>query len=230
MIAPTIRPILGGARSHTVGWTWIFWFLTIDTSIALVLIVLLPETSRKIVGNGSIQPLTYLRLATSSSMCHWKSGECECARYAGRIPNPLKSFKLLFRKDNLIVVLAFGLMYAVYTCVIGSLSTLFIETYGLNQWQAGIIYVPFGVGGTVSTLFSGRLLDSMYRNARAKRGLSTDRNKGDDLDNFPIERVHLTVIWISMLATGLFTVAYGWVLGYKLACTTLSANASRVFQ
>jgi MFS family permease len=100
-----------------------------------------------------------------------------------------------------------------------SLSTLFIEIYGLNEWEAGLIYLPFALGGTASTLFSGHLLDKAYRKARTKRRLMTDRINGDDLDNFPIEKARLSVMWIPMLLITLCTVAYGWVLQYKQVFT-----------
>lgn len=96
-----------------------------------------------------------------------------------------------------------------------SLSTLFIEIYGLSEWQAGLIYIPFALGGTTSTLFSGHLLDTAYRKARTKCGLPTNRIKGDDLDNFPIEKARLKVMWVPMLLVILCTVAYGWVLQYE---------------
>ena len=89
------------------------------------------------------------------------------------MPNPLQSLKILLRKDNAVVVLAIGLMYTVYACNIATLSTLCIEIYGLNEWPAGLIYLPFGLGRTVSTFFSGWLLDTAYKNARTKQGLST---------------------------------------------------------
>lgn len=101
-----------------------------------------------------------------------------------------------------------------------SLSTLFIEIYGLSEWQAGLIYLPFALGGTVSTLFSGHLLDRAYRQARKRRGLSTDRIKGDDLDDFPIEKARLNVMWVPMLVIALCTVAYGWVLQYEQVCAS----------
>jgi hypothetical protein len=73
----------------------------------------------------------------------------------------------------------------------------------------------FGLGGTVSTLFSGWLLDTAYKNARTKRGLSTDRVRGDDLDEFPIRRERLSVMWMPMVAIGVCIVGYGWVLDRK---------------
>lgn len=194
------------------------------------MIFFLPETSRNIVGNGSIRPPKYLRLPTSSIMCHWKYSDV-VADHKWRIPNPLKSLKILFRRDNTTIILAAGILYVVYTSINISLSVLFIDIYKLNQWQAGLIYLPFGIGGTVSTFFSGLLLDKAYHNARTKRGLSTDKAVGDDLDNFPVEKARLGIIWIPMLVTTCSVVAFGWVLNYHQVCRpsppTISNRSAR---
>ncbi|KAL8860442.1 MAG: hypothetical protein Q9178_003101 [Gyalolechia marmorata] len=170
----------------------------------------LPETSRNVVGNGSIKPPKYLRLPLPNLMCHWTSSD-DLANVRWRVPNPLKSLKIITRKDNAVVMLAAGLLYVVYTCINASLSILFIDVYKLNQWQAGLTYLPFGVGGIVSTCFTGRLIDKTYRNFRLKKGLSTDRDAGDELDNFPIERARLRVVWVPMLLTACSVMAFGWI-------------------
>lgn len=169
------------------------------------------ETSRNIVGNGSRKPPVYLVLPISRFMRHWKGAD-EPSRRKSQTPSPLKSLVILWRKDNATIILACGLLYAVYTCINASLSTLFIEIYQFNQWQAGLIYLPFGLGGTGSTFISGPLLDRAYRNARTSRGLSTDRARGDDLDNFPVEKARLSVVWIPMIITICSIIAFGWVL------------------
>ncbi|KAH8802636.1 multidrug resistance protein [Xylogone sp. PMI_703] len=215
-IAPSLGPILGGVLAYAASWAWIFWFLAIAVGVCLLIMVfLLPETSRNIVGNGSIKPPKYSRLPIPTLMCHWKESNV-AASHKLRVPNPLKSLAILTRKDNAVIILACGILYVIYTCINTSLSILFIDIYNLNQWQAGLIYLPFGIGGTVSTFFSGTLLNKAYRNARTKRGLSTDKVAGDDLDNFPIEKARLSIIWIPMLVTAGSVVAFGWVLDYHL--------------
>lgn len=175
--------------------------------------LLLPETSRNLVGNGSVRPAKYLRLPLPSLMDHAEASGAP-AEHKWQIPNPLKSLTILVRRDNIIIITACGLLYLIYTCINTSLSVLFIDIYKLNQWQAGLIYLPFGIGGTVSTFFTGPLLDKAYRNARSKRGLATDKAVGDDLDKFPIEKARLIVIWTPMLMTTGLVVAFGWVLHY----------------
>ena len=172
-----------------------------------------PETSRNIVGNGSLRPSKYLRLPIRIIMCHWKDSDV-VADHQWRMPNPLKSLTILARRDNAVVIIACGILYTIYTCINTSLSVLFIDIYKLNQWQAGLIYLPFGIGGTVSTFFSGPLLNNAYRSARTKQGLPTDTAVGDDLDNFSVEKARLGVIWTPMLATTGSVVAFGWVLHY----------------
>lgn len=218
-IAPSLGPVLGGAIAFSAGWAWIFWFLALASGVCLALVIfLLPETSRNIVGNGSRKPPAYLVLPISQLMRHWKENH-ESAHQISQTPNPLKSLMILWRKDNATIILACGLLYAVYTCISASLSTLFIELYHLNQWQAGLIYLPFGLGGTVSTFISGALLDRAYRNARTSRGLPTNRAIGDDLDNFPVEKARLRVIWLPMALTICSVIGFGWVLEYQQVCS-----------
>jgi hypothetical protein len=177
------------------------------------MIFLLPETSRGLVGNGSIRPAKHLRLPIPGLMRHWKESDV-AESHKWRVPNPLKSLTILARKDNTGIIVACGFIYAVYTCLNASLSILFIDIYKLNQWQAGLIYLPFGIGGTVSTFFSGPLLNSAYRKARTARGLLTDKAVGDDLDNFPVEKARLGVIFVPMLVTTASVLSSGWVLHF----------------
>ncbi|KAF4340781.1 major facilitator superfamily transporter [Fusarium beomiforme] len=51
-LGPAIAPVIGGGILRGAGWRWIFWFLMIAGGLMLVLALILPETSRKIVGNG----------------------------------------------------------------------------------------------------------------------------------------------------------------------------------
>lgn len=213
-IAPSIGPVLGGSLAFAAGWTWIFWFLSITAGLCLTIIILfLPETSRKLVGNGSIAPMKRLRLPIPKIMCHWNEDDV-IASHKWRMTNLLNSLTILVRKDNAVIILACGIIYAVYTCINTSFSILFTDIYKLNQWQVGLTYLPFGLGGTVSTLFSGPLLDTAYRNTRTERGLTTDKAVGDDLDNFPIEKARLRVMWIPMLVLVCSVVALGWTLDY----------------
>jgi MFS family permease len=185
------------------------------------MIFFLPETARKIVDNGSVCPSRLLQLPLDTSiLAPWKRepGESETTilrRSRGRLPNPLKTLTILARKDNLVIISACGLLYVVYTCVNTSLAIIFVDVYGLNQWQAGLIYLPFGIGGIVSTTFSGPLINKAYERERSQQGLASDHVRGDDLDVFSIERARIKVIWIPLLITCASVLSFGWLLHYK---------------
>ncbi|OQE43385.1 hypothetical protein PENCOP_c003G04449 [Penicillium coprophilum] len=214
-IAPSIGPILGGALTFAAGWWWTFWFLCIASSICLTVMVLfLPETSRHIVGDGSIPPPRMLQLPIPKTMNHWQNNDLDPAAVLWRVPNPLKSFTILWRKDNAIIIVACGLLYVIYTCINASLSTLFVKIYNLNQWEAGLIYLPFGIGGSCSAFISGRILDQSWHKARQAKGLSTDKAVDDNLDTFPVEKARLRVIWAPMLITTCLVIGFGWILHY----------------
>lgn len=182
--------------------------------------VLLPETCRRIVGNGSLRPPPTHQLPAIPGiavMKHWTNSD-PVVTAPWRIPNPLKSLAVLARRDNAVVILACGLLYAVYTCINASLSILLVDLYALNQWQAGLVYLPFGIGGTVSTFFSGVWLDRAYRAARRRDGLEADRARGDDLDAFDVEKARVRVVWAPMGGTVVSVVAFGWVVHFCQVC------------
>lgn len=213
-IAPSIGPILGGALTYSAGWAWIFWFLSIAAGVCFVTILFfLPETCREIVGNGSIRPPLHLTLPVR---CLFRHGEEEHSSIYKRrqISNPLRTLVILRRKDNATIAVACGLLYTVYSCINASLSVLFIDIYHLNQWQAGLIYLPFGLGGMASTFTTGSFMNKAYRRTRTELGMQTDRIGGDDLDSFPIEKARLRIIWFPMLLTCASVIAFGWVLHY----------------
>ncbi|KAL4917356.1 major facilitator superfamily domain-containing protein [Aspergillus aurantiobrunneus] len=222
--APTLGPILGGALTYAAGWPWIFWFLCIASGSCLLIVVLfLPETCRGIVGDGSRSVRAYqrplvpgvMRPSRAHSSTTARVDHMEARHGKRRFPNPLRSIVLLSRPDNTIIITACGLMYTVYTCIVASLATLFVPIYDLSQWEAGLIYIPFGAGGIVSTFMSGRMMDLAWRNARVKRGLPVDKGRGDDLDTFPVEKARLGVIWVPIGLTVVFVVGFGWALHFR---------------
>ncbi|OAR03060.1 hypothetical protein LLEC1_04717 [Akanthomyces lecanii] len=222
-IAPTLGPILGGALSYAAGWPWIFWFLAIASGFCLVLMIIsLPETSRKVVGNGSIAPPTYSKLPIPGIFRSIKPLDADSSGHRKlRLPNPFNSLKILLRRDNFVIITACGLLYVVYTCINASLSVLLVGIYDLSEWEAGLVYIPFGLGGVLSTFFSGRLLNKAYSRSRSRMGLSTDRARGDDLDEFDVEKARLGLMWTPLAINVMGVVAFGWVLHFRQIYNTL---------
>lgn len=156
------------------GWRAIFWFLVIFTGSHFVLMLLFfPETQRKIVGNGSIKPKGFIyqplfsliwrrrgekdgKTAISGEQNGTEEGAPQKSRF--RFPNPLACLPVLANKGSLLVILITTINYAVKAALQTSLDAQCVELYGLNYIQAGLIYLPSGVGGAVGSYVAGGLM------------------------------------------------------------------------
>ncbi|KAL8938935.1 MAG: hypothetical protein Q9216_003621 [Gyalolechia sp. 2 TL-2023] len=50
-----------------------------------------------------------------------------------------------------------GVFYTVFSCLAASLSTTCIRLYDLNYLDAGLVYLPAGVGGIVAAYSTGNM-------------------------------------------------------------------------
>ena len=167
------------------------------------------------MGNGS-HPLPTLHTAI---LPHLKTPtDTQAARlpkYNRRFPNPITVLLLLRHRGSLITVCCFGIAYSVYSCLQASLSSVFVEIYGVSGLAAGLIYLPFGAACIISAWLAGRLLDRDYAVTAREEGVSIDRVRGDDLASFPVERARLRNSKFSIALCSALIVGYGWALQTK---------------
>jgi hypothetical protein len=179
------------------------------------MLLTLPETARGVVGNGILEPPQFSRLPHTACVRPRESLElmnCPRPKRQRSFPNPLTSLSLLLGKDNAVVVFAGAFLYMTFCCLPASLATLFIEVYHLNELQAGLMYLPFGLGCTLAALASGKLIDRDYRKTAESHNLPIDRIRGDDLRTFPIEQARLRSVFVPLIAAVLSVIGFGWAL------------------
>ncbi|RSL88333.1 hypothetical protein CEP52_015265 [Fusarium oligoseptatum] len=227
--APSLGPVLGGAFAFGPCWRWIFWFLTIASGFCLLAMMLaLPETHRAYIGNGGTRPARLYRPVAPRIMRPWKSDRGPKAppspRKPRKLPNPIKSLRILSRKDVAVSIMPGSFLYTVYCCIHASLATTFMDIYHLNKWQAGLIYLPFGIGAIISTLVSSKWIDHDYRVVAKAHGLPINKVSGDNLLHFPIEEARIRSAFLPTFASFVSVLAYGWLvakhthLAAPLAC------------
>jgi len=129
LTGPSLGPIIGGALAQSLGWRAIFWFLSIFGGVySVFLLLLLPETLRSIVGNGSVKPKSIWHKRLIDVILHFKIGKKELETDVDEISvhshrstlapkkrtNILESFKILLQKDVALILLIPSIYYTIY--------------------------------------------------------------------------------------------------------------------
>ncbi|THY53701.1 MFS general substrate transporter [Aureobasidium pullulans] len=230
MVAPALGPVLGGILAQFLGWRSIFWFLVILSACYLVpFLIAFPETGRNVVGNGSIKPqswnrslINYLherKVAKAPALRRTVTRESirlEEARLAKarklRIPNPLKTLKIVFEKDTGLLLLYNSLVYTAFYDVTASMPYLFGMIYNYNDLQIGLCFIPFGMGCLIAPILGGRALDWNFRRLALKHGFPVDKKRATDLKDFPLEKARIQVTWPLVVVGDAALLCYGWVM------------------
>jgi multidrug resistance protein len=213
--APSLGPVLGGILAQKVSWRWIFWLLSIVAGINLLgLSIFLPETSRKLVGNGSRRPFRLINRSLYSILVNRKVAHRKAEKQALIFPNPLSCLVALWQKASFIVIAVGGIEYTIFSCLGASLSAQMIQIYSLNYLTGGLVYLPSGCGGLIAAYGAGRLLDHDYCGLAAKYPERTSKDK-NDLTGFPIEKVRLRAVLPLLVVSTAATAGYGWSLGSR---------------
>ncbi|KAK4152056.1 major facilitator superfamily domain-containing protein [Chaetomidium leptoderma] len=217
-IGPALSPVLGGILAEYLGWRAIFWFCLIYAAAWLIPYALaVPETCRKVVGNGSVPAQGWNTTAVDFLRRRRKPQQQPDAPGGGpraelRFPNPLNALRVVFEKDLALLLLYNTLIYLVFILIAATLSTEFADIYDLTDLQIGLCYLPYGLGCCLAAILQGYILDSNYRRIARKIGFTIDYKRGDDLRDFPIEKARLMPVY-PMLSAGIAAViCYGWVL------------------
>ncbi|KAF2704754.1 MFS general substrate transporter [Pleomassaria siparia CBS 279.74] len=232
MLAPTLGPTIGGLLAQYLGWRYIFWFLTIISGGYLFVYALfMPETSREIVGDGSIPPSNWwvkspfqyweARQEKKRAIREGRGAEIEEKEKKARelakktkfqLPNPLSSIAILREKDALIVICIISLGMFTMIAMLASMPTLFGEAYGFSTFKIGLCYIPVGVSAIFAAFLNGKLMDWNYRRWAKKLNVPVERKRGSDLRHFPIERVRLQPVLIFAPLIVATYIPFGWVM------------------
>ncbi|PNP55148.1 hypothetical protein THARTR1_04837 [Trichoderma harzianum] len=226
-------PILGGVLAQHLGWRSIFWFLTICGSIYIIVFAItVPETARKVVGNGSIPPTAWWSRSLLNEISRRKAaaeqeGEGEISpRPKARVlrfPNPLKTLLIVGEKDCAVTLFYNAIIYSSWYTVTANLSNLLSENYHLNTLQLGLCYIPFGVGAALSIMANGYIQDWNYARVARSHGFSVDKKRGDDLTKFPIEKARLSIVWPFVYVGAVAIICFGWAATLKAHLSVLLA-------
>lgn len=158
--ASSFVPVIAGALTRGLGWRLIFWLLVILTGIYIIIVVfLLPETQRKLVGSGNIptqgmHKCLFDRFTKGRLVDPDEAGIGRVKR-KHHLPSPFKCIPMLFYKGNFTIIFAGSITYTVKMTLQKSSAAQCIEVYDLNYPEAGLIYLPSGISGVIASYTTG---------------------------------------------------------------------------
>ena len=185
----------------------------------------LPETLRRIAGNGSI-PLTDVRHQPLSEKIWHKKGKASDSQNQSSPQNTtaaggshirvtwrifLEPFLFLLEKDVACTLYFGAVIYTVWSMLTSSTSFLFTKYFGLDTLKIGLCFISNGLGCIVGSTMAGGQLDSDFKAAedsyRYQWGLPHSRTlpKQDLPRDFPLERARLAQM-ASMIYIFIFAV------------------------
>ncbi|EPS29312.1 hypothetical protein PDE_04261 [Penicillium oxalicum 114-2] len=217
-------PIIGGAVAGTLGWRAIFWVLTAYSGVFIIaMLVLLPETLRSLVANGSMVPSASNVMAKYPLVVYQKITQVQWNPMDMPPRAPTKPvdltgpFRILVSRHATPIIIFLAIYYAVWQMSITAMSSLFKDKYELSETQIGLTFIANGVGSMVGTLITGKILDVDYRKVKAQfeaqydvEGTSVDEN------DFPLEKARLRLIPIFACLQCLSLILFGWTIQYTV--------------
>ncbi|KAK0960970.1 hypothetical protein LTR91_020090 [Friedmanniomyces endolithicus] len=230
ILGPTLSPILGGLLSQYCGWHWVRTSrqhpspsMTVKRLAFFIPIALfLPETCRKIVGDGSFPPpwtsanftdsIRYRKRARNGiTIDEAKAAELR-KNHKLSIPNPIGTLVVLADFESAILLITNGIGIACFYAISTGASQAFHNLYGFDDLYVSLMFLPIGAGSLISIFTTGKLVDWNYRRHAKRLAFPLTKNRQTDLSTFPIELARIQIALPLFITSAASIIGYGWML------------------
>ncbi|KAL6233683.1 major facilitator superfamily domain-containing protein [Aspergillus navahoensis] len=155
---PAIGPCIGGVIVTFTSWRYIYWLQTAMAGFGLVLsLIFVPEVQQEVSSSNTAKKMARGKITL---------------RYALKVFNPARVFRLWLYPNLFFSFLTCGLLTTYLYALLSSARTIFNPRFNLTSaLVSGLFYLAPGSGFLVGSVLGGRLSDITVRKYIARRGL-----------------------------------------------------------
>lgn len=214
LVGQAFGSLLGSLFIARWSWRAVFVFLAIGAGVTLVFVLLLlPETCRSIVGNGSVMPTPLYRAPVLALPGYKRHINNDRSTMAPTLKlDFLSPYKILIEPSVIACLVPSGLQFAAWTMSLTTLArALEGSRYNYSVAHVGLMYLPQGISCLLGSLVSGKALNMYY----AFRHLAYEKKYAvEERAHHPFNRLRVRLD-VAIIPTILFffgMVLYGWTL------------------
>ncbi|KAI1209033.1 putative florfenicol exporter [Annulohypoxylon truncatum] len=198
-LGPALGPIIGGVVVQYVYWPWLFWIISIfDALIVVIGAMIIKESYTPVLLRRKAAAQSDQSGNPALSPAKWAFWQDFFSRLMTYLQRPVR---LLVRRPIIQVVsLVLGLNFGIYTLMLSTFATLWIEQYKESSLISSLHYLSISIGFCLTAQGGGRIMDIIYKRLRDR-----PKYKGEGRPEF---RAPYMIPGVLFVPAGLFW--YGW--------------------
>ncbi|KAI1482815.1 putative florfenicol exporter [Daldinia eschscholtzii] len=212
-LGPALGPIVGGIVVQLVYWPWLFWIVSIfDAFITVLGAIVIKESYTPVLLRRKAAAASGF-VAPALSPRQWAFWKDFLSRLSMYLKRPLG---LLIRRPIIQVIsLVLALNFGIYTLMLSTFATLWINWYGQSALLGSLHYLSFSIGFVITAQIGARIMDIIYRRLKDR-----PKNKGEGRPEF---RAPYMIPGVLFIPIGLFW--YGWAAEYRITWVMVDIGA-----